>query len=353
MKANKMIAITLCGLILGLIIAVLTKNKKEIDENARMSLQVNTIIPVNVTKPQYQELSSDRQVNGKIVAAHSVTITSKTNGIVLKKYKKAGDHVTAGTAIVKAEDHLVRENLRIAEANYAKAKKDAQRYETLWKAGAVTKTEAESVQQALENAEGTRFDQIDKLKNTTVTAPFTGVLEKIHAEEGTLLSPGTPVADIIDPKQLKMEVAVTEKEVVRLAKGQQVKITSDVFEGTVFEGTIDAIGSQGNDNLCYMVEIRLNDKQATKLKPGMSAVAHFQSDNKRKELTIERLAIAGGLKNPYVFVVKDGKAYRKNIVTGNVVSNRVEVVEGISENDLIVLNGHSQLADGAQVSVKL
>ncbi|OAV75817.1 putative efflux pump periplasmic linker ttgA precursor [Bacteroidales bacterium Barb7] len=350
MKLKRIFSILASFVLIALVIWVLIRNKKEINQQAQLSLQENSVIPVNTTQPQLMAINSAIQVTGRIVAENSVVIISKSQGIVLSKHKETGDKVSKGTAIAKVEDHLIRENLRVAESNYIKAKKDVGRYESLQQAGAVTKTELEAMQLTLNNAERAVFDLKDQLQNTTIIASISGVLEKVYFEEGTLLSPGMQVAEIINPEKLKMEVTITEKEIVRLKKGQSVTISTDVFDNKLFNGTVDVIGSQGNDALSYKLEIVLD--ASTGLKPGMFAVANFKTgESDGQKLVINRQCIVGGLKNPSIYVVKDGKAYSRNIVTGEVVGNQVEVIEGLSEGEIIVLEGQINLADACQVNI--
>jgi hypothetical protein len=83
MNTKKVFSAGICILLLALIIAVLLGNKQKIDRKARLSLEMNTVIPVNVTQPQWMELNSSIRPTGKIVADNSLVITSKTQGIVL------------------------------------------------------------------------------------------------------------------------------------------------------------------------------------------------------------------------------------------------------------------------------
>jgi RND family efflux transporter MFP subunit len=351
MNTKKVFSAGISVLLIVLIVAVLIGNKKEIDRKAQLSLEVNTVIPVNVMQPQWMELNPSIRVTGKIVADNSLTVTSKTQGIILVKYRKTGNRVTKGDPIAKVEDQLILESLRVAESNCAKAKKDAERYESLQKAGAVTKSETEVVQLTLKNTEQQVFDLNDRLQNTVLSAPVSGVLENVMIEEGSLVAPGMAVAEIIDPSRLKMEISVTEKEVIRLQRGQTVRITSDVFENKTFEGIIQVIGVQGNDAMTYKVEITIPVSNG--LKPGMFAAAHIESnsgDNKKK-FVIDRRCIVGGLKNPKIYTVSDDKAYLRSIVAGLITDSHVEVVSGLNENETVVLDGQINLTDGANVLI--
>jgi multidrug efflux pump subunit AcrA (membrane-fusion protein) len=120
----------------------------------------------------------------------------------------------------------------------------------------------------------------------------------------------------------------------------------------VFEGTVRTIGAKGDNSLSYKVEISM--PASDRLKPGMFAVARIDpeaADGKRKQLVIDRRCIVGGMKNPKIYVVSENKASLRTIVTGRVAENQVEVLHGLSENEIIVLDGQINLTEGANVLV--
>lgn len=314
-----------------------------------MSLTVNTIIPVVVEKPKYTELDLKISINGRIEAKNEVAIYSKAHAVVLKKYKKAGDAVSKGTVIAQLENDVIRENLRLAGLDLAKAGKDVERFRNLVSIGAVTMRELEEAQITLRNIESRIAELKDQLGNTTIVSPVSGIINKDYFEEGTLLTVGSSVADIVDGKTLKMVVNVTEKEMLRLHKGDKAAIIADVYPGSTFTGTIEAISPKSNDLYYYSVEIALND---SRLNPGIYATAIFSTgDTGQKNPVISRKAIVGGLKAPCVFVVRNDKAYKIPVQVGLSDGEYIEITGGISIEDAIVKSGQINLVDGSQVSI--
>ncbi len=351
MKTKFQIAVTV--IIIGTITGILLNNKSRLDEKAERSLAGITEIPVNVSRPQYTADANNMDITGTIVSGNEVMIVSKAQGTVLAKYKKAGEWVTKGTLIAKIEDNVIRENLRIAEQNLAKALKDVERYRSLVTVGAVTKAEEESVEIAMRSAESIVVGMKEQLKNTRITAPATGVLEEDFFEIGSLVTPGTLIGEIVDTRNLKVKAYITGKEMVRLKKGDPVVITTDIFPGKVFEGNISLIGSKSNESMTYTFEVFFKTDYSDLLKPGMYARVNTETteQERNKILTIERACIVGSLKNPSVYVVRDGKAYLKEITVGKVIDDRIEVIGGINAESRVVNNGQINLTDSCRVTV--
>jgi multidrug resistance efflux pump len=125
---------------------------------------------------------------------------------VQEKYRKAGDAVLKGTVIAQLENSVIRENLRIAEMDYAKARKDEERFERFASAGAATTRELEEAQIALWNTESRIAELKDLPANTTIISPVNGIIDRDFFEEGTLLSAGSQVAAVVDSRRLKKAI---------------------------------------------------------------------------------------------------------------------------------------------------
>ena len=337
---------------IGLVSWKLIDNKDTMNKQATLSLEVNTVVPVTVSRTQYMDFDRSFSVSGRIHAGNEITIYSKGNGTVLKKYRKSGDIVQAGDVIAQLENGVIKENFRIAELDFAKAQKDVARHQKLTGAGAVTRRELEEAQIALRNSESRIAELKDQFANTTIVAPVAGTIERDYFEEGTLLSAGNPVADILNDTRLKMTVNVTEKELLTLKKGHHAIITTDVYPGKIFSGIIDVIGAKSNEMLNYPVELLLNDTQLKKLKAGMYATAKFNpQQGGTKTLAVSRKAIVGGVKNPSVFVVEEQRVKKVAVKTGDVNSDFVEITEGVTAGETVVISGQINLQDGTEVNV--
>jgi RND family efflux transporter MFP subunit len=347
---TKIILILIAVAIVGFTGWKLVTNKKTLDRNAELSLVVNTVVPVTVEKPQYTSIDRRFSVNGQIVSGNEVSVLSKTTTVVLKKYRKAGDAVGKGTVIAQLENGVLSENLRLAETDLAKAQKDVERYRKLSEAGAVTAMELENAQAVLRGVESRIAELKDQLANTTVVSPVAGIIDRDYFEEGTLLAAGSPVVDIVNGKSLKMKINVTEKELMKLKKGDKTVITTDLYPGKTYAGTTEVIAPKGNDMYNYSVELKLADNDD--LKPGMYATASFDmNENSGKVIAVNRKAIVGGMKAPHVFVVRDNKAHKMPVQLGQVNHELAEIRQGVTADDVVVVSGQASLRDGMEISV--
>jgi RND family efflux transporter MFP subunit len=327
----------------------LIDNKATLDRNAELSLTVNTIVPVTVEKPIFARLDRSFSVNGRIVSATEVTITSKTTAIVLKKYARVGDKTLKGTTIAQLENGVIKENLRVAQMDYIKARKDADRFKQMSEKGAASARELEESQMVMRALESRIIDLEDQLSNTTIVSPMDGVIDKDYFEIGTLVSAGAPIAEIIDDKTLKMKISVTEKERAKLNIGDRANVTTEIYPDREFAAIIDTIAPKANELFAYAIELAIAD--AGDLKPGAYAAARFNFTSDQKSVAVSRKAIVGGLKAPFVFILRGEKAYKTRVQIGEINAEYAEIIDGVGEGDLIVTNGQINLKDGVEVSI--
>jgi RND family efflux transporter MFP subunit len=353
MKSKKIINILTVISVIGLAVWKLAANKQEMDEVSARSLIVNPTVPVRVEQVKMQPVAGRIHVDGRIQAANEVTLYSKAQGVVLKKYKKAGDAVSKGTLIAQVENDVVKESLNLAEMNLANAETDAERYKKLADAGAVTRREYEAMLVTCREAQRTVTELQDLLNNTTIVSPVNGILETDYFEEGALLGTGSQIADFVDPSQLKAVFNITESDVYRVHKGDKVVLTTDILPGQEFTGAVDVIGSRGNSLLNYRLEVKITGKNAGMLKAGMYVSASIATGNNTadRELAISRAAIVESLKKPEVYVVRDNKACKQKITVGAVSDNYITVTGGLKDGEQVVVAGQVNLIDGREVEI--
>jgi RND family efflux transporter MFP subunit len=350
---KKIVNILIVVSIAGLVVWKLVSGKKEMDEASARSLIVNPTVPVRVEEVKMQSLSGNISVNGRVQAVGEVTLYSKVQGVVLKKYKKAGDAVGKGTVIAQVENSVVEESLGLAKMNLANAETDVERYKKLAEAGAVAQREYESMLVTCREAQRTVTELQDQLNNTTLASPVSGILETDYFEEGSLLSVGSQVADFVNPSQLKAVFNITESDVYRIRKGDRAVLTTDVLPGNEFAGVVDVIGSRSNELLNYQLEVKVTGENAGILKAGMYVSASIEAAGgaDRQELFVSRAAIIESLKNPEVYVVRAGKAFRQKITVGSISEKYVAVTDGLKEGEQVVVAGQINLINGRDINI--
>lgn len=329
----------------------LSVNKNKSEAQAALAQVTGVFVPVEVALVQQETLTNQLEANGIFLPAKEMFVISETQGRVLQVYKGKGDWVREGDLIAKVDDELLQTELEATQANIAKLKKDRERLGNLIEGEAVAKNKIEDIELGLLAAEAKEKALKKQIANTSIKAPMSGTLGFRFIERGSVIGPGIQVAQITNLEKLFLMVNVTEHDVLHVYKGQGVSVAADVYPGRSIAGKVTNIGLRADNTFNYPVEIEVPNPKEAPLRAGMHAQARFTFDRNRQGLTVPRKAIAGSLQDAKVYVVEDSTAHLRRVTLGNVYANKVEVLSGLSEKEVVVITGQFNLSEGAKVEV--
>jgi membrane fusion protein, multidrug efflux system len=349
MKKLILISLVIISLV-GACTALLMYNKKKIDEKAKLDGNLQQI-PVFVTDAKSTLLNGNFEVDGSFAAIHELTVLAETQGTVQELRFNTGEVVSKGQVLVHLDDELVKSQLAFAQAALEKSKADMNKFEGLLKAGGVSSQQVEDVRLALLKSQTDVTTLRKQLEYCTIKAPIAGTITKRMVETGSLLMPGSQVAEIVDVSRLKMIANVAETEVVHIRKGMKVTVTTSVYPGINYSGTVIAVGVKADDAKRFPVEIEMVNDAANPIKAGMFGTVSFGFESKREAITIPRNAIVGSIKTPKVYVVVNNKAVLKDVTIGSARDNDVEITSGLTAGEVVVTSGQINLDNNSEVRV--
>ncbi|MGA9119333.1 MAG: efflux RND transporter periplasmic adaptor subunit [Bacteroidota bacterium] len=312
---------------------------------------IGTDVPVSVSGVKRQKLESSLSLVGNINASADVNVISETQGTVTAVRVKVGTAVKAGAVLVEVDDEIPRSTQAAAEINFQKARRDYQRAEELYTQNSISASQLDASRLAMKAAENQLDIARRQVENTRIKSPIAGTVNSRFVDLGTMVQPGKAVANIVDISTLKVRVNVSEREAFQLHPGDMVEISTDVYPGVAFEGTIDNIASKADDAHTYPVEIVVANSQKHPLKAGLFARIAFKSIAPTETLTIPRLALIGSIKDAQVFVVRGNVAALQSVVIGKQSTDFYEVASGLSEGDTVVVGGQNNLVDQTRIQI--
>lgn len=349
--SKKVLVISIFIAFLGVSILIMVNNKAKVQKKAR-STEVMKDFPVMVAKVSREKLDDNLSLVGTTYGMSEVIVSSETQGRVISVNFDIGDNISAGKVLAQVDDELKKASLMNAEANYNKTKKDYERYEKLFQEKSVNEVQLEQSKLAYKIAESQYIIAKRQLNDTKINSPVSGVVTMRNIEVGTLINPGSPVASIVNISNLKVKVFVSERDVFKLKTNDKVEVTvNEVYPGVIFTGRIKSINVKGDETHTYLVEIALPNNSTNPLKAGMFARVHFKSTKSDETLVMPRSALVGSVLKPQTYIVKGNIAYLKNIVVGSEAGDKIEVLQGLNENDIVVSNGQINLKDGIKITV--
>ncbi|MFT3738070.1 MAG: efflux RND transporter periplasmic adaptor subunit [Breznakibacter sp.] len=209
------------------------------------------------------------------------------------------------------------------------------------------------MEQALIGLKKAKADLINAqkaLSNTSIKAPISGTINSETLTVGQFLGAGSSVCEIVNNNTLKINIKVSENEIYKLRNGQTVSLRLSAFPDKQFAGQITSMAVKADAAMKFNVEISLLNPQELSLRSGLFAEVELPIENQEKVI-INKSSIVGSLKNPYVYVVANGKSMKREITTGQESNGRMEVLSGLTEGEAVVVSGQLNLQDGAEVNV--
>lgn len=349
---KKVIYIVVAVAVLGLGYYILTQNKKKNAAETAIVAEKNNAVAVRVATVKNEVPDLDYLANGTFEASQQLEFPAENNGRVVKVLVDEGDHVSIGQVLAVIKGDQLNIQLNNAKASYENAQSDAKRYENAYKTGGVTQQQVDQAKLALTNAKAQYDAARVNIGDASIKSSINGIVNKRNIEPGSVVSPGTVLFELVNVSTLKLRVNVPEAQVATLKKGTTVNVTASVYPDKKFSGKISFIAPKADESLNFPVEIEIANNKDNELKAGMYGTAVFGAGAAQNTpiITIPRTAFVGGVGNNQVFVVSDSVAKLIKIVSGRILGDEVEVLEGLKTGEVVVTSGQINLTDGAKVN---
>lgn len=298
---------------------------------------------------------------GDVFAVHTGTasletdadalVLAKVGGEVVKVLVEEGDRVAEDQVLAGLDGDRLRLEMQRAQANLLKLEQEYNRSVQLFERGLVSSGAFEDLKYELDALRAIyRLAQLE-YSYTEIRAPISGVVTQRHIRVGNTISAGEPVFRVTQLDPLIAYIHIPEREFRRLEKGQLAELSLDAIPGQRFQARVQRISPIVDPATgTFKVTMEVPDQDG-RLKPGMFGRFNIVWDKRSDVLLVPRVAILDDDTSESVFVVVDGKAERRPVRTGYVQNGKVEVVDGLSGDEEIVVIGQSGLSDGAVVEV--
>ena len=332
---------------------------------------------VKVGKPTIQNIDSSTRFIALVKPLNAVDVKTQVAGTVQDVLFTDGAYVHEGDTLFTIEPDRYKANVSSAKASLSKAeadlkqvKSDYGRQKELYREKVVSTADLEKsesrlaqAQAAVEQARASlELAEID-LKHTNITAPIDGRIGQVLITKGNYVDLASPaLARIVQTTPVKISFALSDKE--HLAMRKMLKANGDqkdrpdlqieLSDKSVLPLSTDRIFLDNEmDRATATISLYAEyDNTDELLVPNNHVTILWRSNEDKTVLLVPQTAVYNDAKGSYVMLIKDeDKAAQKYIKTGQTVDNNVEIEEGLSANDVVVLSGGQKLHDGQTVQV--
>ncbi|ASS88849.1 hypothetical protein GLN3_17325 (plasmid) [Geobacillus lituanicus] len=346
------------------------------------------IIEVKAISIEKREISDIVMIPGtlKLVDEQKVFVNPE-KGEVKEFLVKEGDKVKKGDLIIRYENEELQlekqQNQLSIESNYIRIRQLKKQINDLKrKKDELTKELGEKeAQEQIENEENQlntdlKVAEIDlkrnllqketiekKLEELVIKSNLDGVVISVNREALKPNDTESPVlVHIGDTTKFKVEGFISEYDSLKIKKGQHVTIKSEVIPDQEWKGKVSKIGimpnptnqidegNSTNTSVQYPIEVLVESNNLS-AKPGFRVIMEIEAD-KRKVSTLPLKAIKQEGDHYFVFIIKDGKAVKKEVQIGLTQDQFVEIKKGLTEEDKVIINPPDNLKSGTEVVLK-
>ncbi len=328
-------------------------------------------VPVRVADANTVELVRSLELGGIAAAWRSARLAPAGQGIVKELHVELGQVIKQGTVLAELDASTLklqlaqaRKSAELGHLQLENARTEAARATMLEAEGAIASQQIDQAQMSLQlaeaqvaQAEASLAVLQDQINKAQLIAPFAGTVTGVFLEQGEFFTgmagmggpPALVSIDALDP--IRLDVHVPDVDLARLEPGMRAIVSTDALPDRQWEGEIALVSAAADPgSRTFTARIRVPNADHA-LKPGLFLTARLVLEQRDAILAIPEVAIADpDSESPFVMVVEEGVARRKPVKLG-LKGDEGWAVEGISEGEQVVTEGHFGLPDGAKVRV--
>lgn len=328
--------------------------------------------PIRYVVVQGREAATQRTFSGVAKAGQESRLSFQVSGQVLSVPVSVGDVVKKGDTIARMDPtdfSLQLQNARAtaaqARAQERNAKATYERTQALYENQNASKQDLDSDRTAYDSARAAleAANQQIRLRQrqlgyTHLKAPEAGTIAMVNIEENEYVQAGSLVATLLAGKQIEVSVSVPASMIRSIERGAEARASFDSLGGKTLKGTVTEVGVASIAGATtFPVTVRLAEGQ-DQVRAGMAADVTFllPQDGKQSKYALPTSAVGEDRQGRFVFKVEPrgdglGMVHRAPVTVGEILSDGIEINEGVLPGDMVVTAGVSRIYDGLEVRV--
>jgi membrane fusion protein (multidrug efflux system) len=328
---------------------------------------VVTAPPVMVERVRVVDVVDRVQATGQLTAKADTTVAAQVPGQVTAILAEEGDAVLEGQVLLEIDPHRRKLELADTEAKLGEARaqlieseREWKRIKRLSKNAAASQARLDETQTKLSlarsrarGAEARLGLATRALEDSTVRAPFAGLVARRNISAGEYLSVGLPLFEVVALDPIEVELALSEVDSARVAIGHPVEVRVAPYPAERFHGVVTVI-SPTLDPSTRTLRIKGElDNQDGRLRPGLFAHADLGVSERKDVTMVPEDALVQRADGTVVFKLMAGERVQRLVVTTRAVHDGwVEIDGALAEGDHVVVRGQRELTDGGAVSLR-
>ncbi|HOS72797.1 MAG TPA: efflux RND transporter periplasmic adaptor subunit [Bacteroidales bacterium] len=301
----------------------------------------------------FSETAEEIKLSGNIEGFKTVRLGFMVAGKVSYISANEGEYIRKGSLISYLDPASYEIAKELADIQFNQVQDEYNRLKLMYDNNSLSESDFQKITFGLQQARAQQKLHTRNLEETRLYSPIEGVLLKKLCETGEIIGTGMPLFVVSDIRKVKISAFIPGEELHKAGTGQKAVIEVASVNKT-FEGVIAEVGSAADpSSRSFSLKIEA-ENPGMLMRPGMTASVRIESPEAGRAITLPPQAVLhDASKQSYVYFVDtlSGKAFRRNVGTGRIIRDKIEITYGLSGNEIIVTGGQHRLTEGSSVTI--
>jgi RND family efflux transporter MFP subunit len=312
-----------------------------------------TAIPVLTTKASRIRSGTEISLSGNIEGSKTVRLGFLVAGKIDFIAANEGHLVAKGELLSSLDPTNYGIAKELADIQVNQVQDEYDRLKLMHDNKSLSESDFAKISYGLQQAKVQQKLHTKNLADTKLYSPISGILLKKLCEVGEITGVGIPLFVVSDIRKVKVSAFIPENELHNIKLGQDARVIVSSLNDT-FNGRIIEVGSAADAaSRAFSVKIEVENPKLF-MRPGMIAEVTIVTGQDNELMVIPVETVLHDFNNQsFVYVVDEstGKAFKRSVSLGKVMDDKIEVISGLKETDLIVSGGQQKLVDGSPVII--
>ncbi|MES2567501.1 MAG: efflux RND transporter periplasmic adaptor subunit [Bacteroidota bacterium] len=291
-------------------------------------------------------------VQGRVDADQNVSLSSEMPGTITKINVKPGEEVRKGQVLAETDARALQQSISDLQTNSDLVTQMYNKQKALWDQKIGTEVQflqAKTQKESMEKKLGTLQEQV---RMTKIISPIDGTVDAVDIKLGQLTAPGMPAIRVINFSNLKLKADLAESYASKVHKGDEVMVKFPDSDDTLTSRVIYSSRAINTLNRTFGVEVALDNQK--EYHPNQIAILNINDYRSSKPtIAIPLNFVQKDLKGRrFVLVADNKKAAKRSVTLGKEYNGKVEILSGLSAEDLLITSGYSGLNEGDAIEIK-
>lgn len=303
------------------------------------------------------KVSSSSHVIGKnymgtIEEEDGANVSFGVLGNVVRVMVEEGQFVRRGQAMAEVDGQNVRNAHEISAATLNQAEDAYRRLKNLYDKGTLPEIKMVEMETALAKAKAAEAISRKSVSEIVLKAPFDGYVASSAVHVGASVVPGVTGFKLVKIDRVKVSLSVPEKEIGKVNVGEMVTFTVSALGDSVFTGKIVNRGVTASAiSHSYSVKAVVENR-GHKLLPGMVCKVRLENTEGDYTIVVPQQTVQISGQEKFVWLVKDGKAHRQQVTTGDIINEGVIIESGLTSGDMVIVEGQNKVCEDLAVKIE-